>query len=147
MKRDVMQDVESRLRAEAKMMREKDGFSPLLHERIMAKLRAEGLRAVPITPEPGVSWWRYAGPVAAAAGVALAAWLILRPAAVEPAPRPVAGGSEHIMVNMPQIAVTQRPLDATTSALEERKYAYLDRDARKLLVFVADQLPSLPEGK
>jgi hypothetical protein len=34
----------------------------------------------------------------------------------------------------------------TSDALEERKYAYLDRDAERLLVFVADQVPDFSAG-
>jgi hypothetical protein len=31
--------------------------------------------------------------------------------------------------------------------LERGKYAYLDRDANRLLTFVADQIPSFPQPK
>ena len=146
MKRNLVQDVDTHLRHEARLLRQKDGFSPLLHQRIMTKLRQEGLAATPVTPELGLSWWRIAMPLAVAAALALAAWIVLRPTPAEPAPNPIAN-DPHGTLNLPQITVSPQRLDATTSALEERKYAYLDRDAKKLLAFVADQLPSLPETK
>ena len=46
------------------------------------------------------------------------------------------------MPKTPQVVAL--PVDTTTAALNQRKYAYLDRDAEKLVSFVTNKFPSFP---
>ena len=43
MKREALEALEEKLRDEARHIRGENGFSPILHERIMAALRQRGL--------------------------------------------------------------------------------------------------------
>jgi hypothetical protein len=146
MKAIRLEDVEARLRAEARTIRARDGFSRLLHERCMAALRREGLRGAQAAPARRFGWRRLAVGVGVAAAVAIGAWLMVRTPATPEAPEtPMANsGAPGIPENLgtgidPQVTLS------TAGALDERKYAYLDRDAMRLLVFVADQLPEFPQ--
>ena len=140
MKRLASDLLDRRLRAEAKSLREMDGFSPLLHERIMASLRREGLASTPARPERTWTAWRFtAWAAAVAAALVVMAWIVFRSASNEPLPpRP------PIVKNPAPTPKTVTPVDYAANALDQRKYAYLDRDANRLLTFVAKQLPTFP---
>jgi hypothetical protein len=151
MTRKDQQRVDSRLREEARHARDDMTFSPLLHQRLMTALHDHGLAAeeLPLRRYPWL--WRVSLPLAIAAVVALATWLLLQPAAEKSAPRKVENPSPQTPVQsilaIPEIPGGSAPQDltqATTNALDRGKFAYLDRDAEKLLTFVARQLPSLP---
>jgi hypothetical protein len=152
MKMPASDPVEERLRAEADSLRQVNGFSPLLHQRIMTALRQQGLSGMPVQPEKP-RLWRYVGPIAVAAAVGLAAWITFQPATTDPGSKlvnnPPAKTPELITPRSPVVPPVPQVTFAasmapSTSALEKRKYAYLDRDARKLFSFVANQLPSVP---
>jgi hypothetical protein len=136
------QDVEARLCAEARDIRARAGFSRLLHERCMAALRREGLQGAQTLPMRR----RAIGRVAAAAGVAAAAavgiWLVVRAPEMPEAPAPTVAGD--ILPAIPRDASPAVDAQAASGMFEERKYAYLDRDAKKLLAFVANQFPEFP---
>ena len=142
MKEIRAQDVEARLLAEARGIRARDGFSRLLHERCMAALRREGLKRAEAMPPQRWTVWRVAAAAGMAAVVALGVWLVVRAPEmpVAPAPSIVGDGVPAIPGNISPGIDAQ----ATAGALDERKYAYLDRDAKRLLVFVADQFPEFP---
>ena len=134
-------------------------FSPLLHERIMTALRASTCAdpsQLPIdkstieSPNRRINW-RIVIPLAAAAALALATWHSLRPA-----PTPEDGPPQPIAVqNLPSLPTVPtdlldpvRQLTPSADTLDQAKFAYLDRDARRLALFVADQLPTFtPEEK
>jgi hypothetical protein len=142
MKEIRLQDVEARLRAEARGVRARDGFSRLLHERCMAALRREGLKGAEALPTRRWAVGRVAAAAGVAAAVALGIWLVARAPEmpVTPTPTIANGGVPAIPGNIGPGIDTQ----ATAGAFDERKYAYLDRDAKRLLVFVADQFPKFP---
>jgi hypothetical protein len=141
-----LEDVDVQLRKERRVLRAQDDFSRLLHERCMAALRREGLTGAGAVPGEPFQWWRAAAGIGVAAALALGAWLIMRaPETPEtPGPRIVT----PVEPKVPAIEEWQSSpiaLPATT-VLDERKYAYLDRDAKRLLLFVADQFPEFPSG-
>jgi hypothetical protein len=148
MKRIAKDAVERRLADEARSIRAMDGFSTALHEHIMESLRRQGLSGAEAPPSRNPWYWRAAVPLGLAAAVALGAWLILRtPDMRDQPPQAV------VETNVPPLPAHMLPgIDTkvtapTTSALDAGKYAYLDRDAHKLFIFVADQLPDFSEQK
>jgi hypothetical protein len=147
MKEIRLEDVEMRLRAEARGIRARDGFSRLLHERCMAALRREGLRGAEAMLARHWSVGRVAAAAGVAAAVAVGMWLVVRTPE-----RPETPGQQIAIPAKSQVpenivsGIDRNMTESTTGALAERKYAYLDRDARKLFVFVADQFPEfLPD--
>jgi hypothetical protein len=143
MKRVVLKELDAALRQEAKAIRGHNGFSRLVHERCMEALRQKGLPAAGDERADPYRLWRIAVPVGVAAAVAVAAWMSLQGPPTEPAaPQKIAG--EHPTAPVLPVPIgpqIQGPAQATNDSLEERKYAYLDRDAQHLLTFLADQLP------
>jgi hypothetical protein len=145
MKNIRLVDVDVRLREEGRTIRARDDFSRLLHERCMATLRREGLTGTGAVPGRRYVGWRAAVGIGVAAAVALGAWMMMRVPVTPESPEPLivtpvkpeAPGNEDWQAGSP-IA-----LPAAT-VLDERKYAYLDRDAKRLLIFVADQFPEFP---
>jgi hypothetical protein len=142
MKRAVRMRLEETLRSESR--RALPAFSPALHQRVMGALRTQGLpHEAPRTTTRPRSLWRIGIPLALAAGLALAAWIILRPA-------PPAAPKDTLVIapTPPSIKLPDlQPAASPDDILASRKYAYLDRDAKKLWTFVADQLPDLPEPR
>lgn len=123
-------------------------FSPLLHERIMqrvrsaARLPAEPRRTLPMPWLLGL---------AAAAAVALAIGLpaLLRPSKPPTQPPPVAATPVNPLPSPAAIVETQvAPIyQQLAVAMDERKLAYLDRDARELTDFVKGRLSLAMVGK
>jgi hypothetical protein len=126
-------------------------FSKELHGRVMEALRERGLESADL--EGGgarASRWqlvlRRVAPLAAAAAVIVVAWLVLKPPA-EPT-----GGGPRETVEMPTVMPRDfmQPVQVampTAEAWEEGKYGYLDKDARRFAVFLASQIPSVPEAQ
>ena len=124
-------------------------FSLPLYQRVMEALRVQGLPQASPRPVASRSWGSMALkiglPLAAAAAVAVVAWIVLYPSApkedhtVRRDPPKQPAPLELPQVNAPDLAQTR--------ALDDAKFAYLDRDARKLWMFVASQIPELPEEK
>jgi hypothetical protein len=77
--------------------------------------------------------------------VAVGTWLMVRTpeTPVEPGPPIATARGTEIPGDLVPVIQPRVP-DSTTGMLVERKYAYLDRDARRLLIFVADQFPEFP---
>ena len=148
MKRTLKDAVERRLTEEARSISDLDGFSTALHERIMESLRRRGLGDTEAAPSRNPWYWRAAVPLGLAAAVALGVWLNLRTPDQRDQPQ-----TAIVETNIPTLPAHILPgLDPkvatpTTNALEAGKYAYLDRDAHKLIIFVADQLPDFSEQK
>jgi len=125
-------------------------FSLPLHHRVMEALRVRGLPQAAPRQVMGLSWssmvWRIGLPLAAAAAVVIVAWIVLHP--VPPAPT---GGRIVNKIERPPSPLEMPKIEtsplAGTNAIEDAKFAYLDRDARKLWMFVASQIPELPEEK
>jgi hypothetical protein len=121
-------------------------FSPLLHERTMAHLRAHAGPALDLAGPPRPVALRWAVRAAAAAAIAAVAWIALKPHAASPVdPRP--GPIVQVPSITPDAVVHQVSRTVglpTAAAWEEAKYGYLDKDVRRLALFVADQIPRLP---
>ncbi|MFI5381695.1 MAG: hypothetical protein ACHRHE_20555 [Tepidisphaerales bacterium] len=130
-------ELAKRLREEAAA--DSPAFSPLLHERIMqrvrsaARLPAERRRSLPLP-------WVFGLAAAAAFALAIGLPTWLRPSKpsvrtprlvkVDPLPSPA---------NIVDTRVTPM-YEQLASAMDERKLAYLDRDARELTDFVKGRL-------
>src|SRR5881392_1466653 len=75
-------EVERRLKDEARILRIRPQYSPLLHQRILASLQEGGLSVDSPPPRrrmmPAV--WRIGIPTGIAAAIAVAAWIALHPA-------------------------------------------------------------------
>jgi hypothetical protein len=118
-------------------------FSPLLHERIMSTLHTA---TIP-THQPATPHYFRRSLIAVAATLLLAAtaYLALRQQPSQtPPPNP-------IVIEQPPTIEPTEPLDllarATAPAAEtlhEARFAYIDHDAKRLMVFLADQLPTNP---
>jgi hypothetical protein len=126
-----MNDRLNELRNEAKRLTEP--FSPALHARVMAGVRAE---AAPVRSRPPA--WRYAVAAAAMIMIALGAWLLTRPAIAPPTP----GSKLVFSVDNPLRGVVQPVGGQATDG--NPALAYLDHDAAKLGRYVARQLDQLP---
>jgi len=120
-------------------------FSAELHAHVMEKLRAEGLEL--LEGEQRTSRWRWfvrrAVPLALAAGLGVVAWITLRPQ------QPLAPDTHppvvyHQILPDDLVAPLQENVAPATEAWDRGKYGYLDQDARRLMVFVASQLPGVP---
>jgi hypothetical protein len=152
MNRNAPKAVDHQLENEARNIRRQNGFSPLLHERCMDALRRHGLPADTASlPHRPTTLWRFALPLGIAAAAAFATWLFLhtpttpstpQPEIVQTAPLP----SLPENLTHPLTPALDPDLAASTSdSLEQRKYAYLDRDAQRLFTFVANQFPDFPQ--
>ena len=138
-------DVDLRLREEGRALGARDDFSPLVHERCMATLRREGLSGAGALPGRHNVGWRAVVGIGVAAAVALGAWLMMRVPVTPESPEPqiVMPVKADVPGNGDWQVGSPIALPAAT-VLDERKYAYLDRDAKRLLIFVADQFPEFP---
>jgi hypothetical protein len=136
-------DLARRLREEAAA--ESPCFSPLLHERIMQRVRSA--TRLPAEQRRNLRMPWVLG-LAAAAAIALAVGLpaLLRPpkliqppkvTKIDPLPSPAN------IVDTRVAPVYQR----LASAMDERKLAYLDRDAQELTDFVRGRLALVMVGK
>jgi hypothetical protein len=126
-----MSDRMKELRDEAKALNEP--FSPALHARMMAAVRAE---ASPVVEQR--TGWRYGLAVAAVVAIAAGAWVLMRPAVVEP-PKPIA---RDFTLDNPLRGVLP-PLGEQVAS--SSAYAYLDQDAAALGRYVMRQLNAMPE--
>ena len=128
-----MSDRMNDLRDEAKRLGE--DFSPALHARVMAKVRAEAAPSHVRESRP----WRYVLAAAAMIAIAAGAWVMTRPAIEPPTPKKELAKDFSISNPMPQVASVQFSGDAGNPA-----YAYLDHDAKAFGRFMAKQLDVLP---
>ncbi len=149
MNRAEKHQLETLLRQHAK--EDVPAFSAELHQRVMGALRAQGLPQPAAREAAGRSWgsvvWKIGVPLAAAAAIAVVAWIALQPAPspVSKDPHPVV---EQQRIPSPlEIPEVKAPALTRTNAIKDARYAYLDRDARKLWMFVASQIPELPAEK
>ena len=128
-----MSDRMNDLRDEAKRLGE--DFSPALHARVMAKVRAEAAPSPVRESHP----WRYVLAAAAMIAIAAGAWVITRPAIDPPTPPKQFVRDFTIGNPMPQVVTVQFSNDAGNPA-----YAYLDHDAKAFGRFMVRQLDQLP---
>ena len=143
MTRTEMEKLEAMLREQGRD--ETPAFSLPLHQRVLEALRVQGLPQPAARPVASRSWGsmvlKIGVPLAAAAAVAVVSWIVLHPA--PSASKPVIV-DRRVPLELPQV---NAPNLAQTKVLDDAKFAYLDRDARKLWMFVASQIPELPEEK
>jgi hypothetical protein len=124
------------------------GFSRLLHERVMRGLAECGME---VSPERRRGNWRLKVlvPVGLAAGMAIAAgmWVEMHPGAGTSHPAVVVNkGGPLEMPNIPEVEEAIAPAGAEDGeTLEQARYASLNKDAEKLVSFVADQVPSFTQ--
>ena len=144
MNREKRETLERMLRADGR--RDTPAFSIPLHQRSLEALRQAGLpqRAARPASRSGVGslFLKVGLPLAAAAAIAVVAWIALNQPPVTPAPR------ERTPVAMPPLPNLQNPVTRSPEAdVNDARFAYLDRDAMKFWTFLANQLPELPEPK
>jgi hypothetical protein len=133
----------ARLREEA--MAAGPAFSPELHGRIVGTLRARGMAERAGAGDAPAGWpgLRIGVSLAAAAAVALVAWMGIHST-------PSGGRVEGPRPGIPDLVPHElvAPMrDAFAPSGWEGKYGYLDKDARRLATFVADQIPSFPVAR
>jgi hypothetical protein len=135
------------LRADARQT--EPAFSPELHQRIMSHLQMAGATHASDRDRPLRLFSRWIPSLAMAAMMAIAAWIVFKPA-----DKPPGTGTPDVlpMVVVPSIAPSRliEPVREvaipTADAWEQSKYGYLDKDAERLALFVVDQIPSLPDN-
>src|SRR5688572_27497576 len=126
-----MNDRLNELRDEADRLTEP--FSPALHARVMAGVRAE---AKPAKARP--SGWQYAVAAAAMIMIVVGSWLLTRPAIAPP----TRGSTLVFSVANPLSGVVQ---PGNTHGIDGNPaLAYLDHDAAELGRFVIRQLDQIP---
>src|SRR4051812_27655149 len=109
MTRKDLNMLDQRLREAAQPERTRENFSPLLHERLMAALRREGLATQTLHPE-GRRWpWRVAISVGVAAAVGAHVWL-LQPSPEKPT-QPIATNAPPIKSPLPAPPSLSMPQD------------------------------------
>jgi hypothetical protein len=129
-----MTDRTNELRNEARRLT--PAFSPALHARVMAAVRAQ---AAPVGRSPHQPW-RYTLAAAALVAIAAGAWVLTRPAVVPPPKQPIARDF-RIASPLPPVELTLAT-DAGNPA-----YAYLDHDMKAFGRYVARQLDVVPNSR
>jgi hypothetical protein len=114
-------------------------FSPSLHRRIMQRIGAESSERVPAT---GLPFRRYSY-AAAAAVILIAGVIALLTYSVQTKPKTVA--------RLPAMPTIQNPVatlsGSVSTSLTDARFAYLDRDARNVMHYMADQVDVLPASR
>jgi len=120
-------------------------FSRLLHERVMKALGECGMEATP-ERRRGNWVWKVSVPVGLAAALAIAAgtWSVLHNAKGPEKQQSVADNGLLVIPDDVDDVIGQPTGTAADEdeSLDQAQYASLNRDARKLVSFVADQVPS-----
>ena len=142
MNRQQLQALENKLRNDARQ--DMPAFSLPLHQRVMDSLRESGLpREIAVEKPRHARAWRIGFPLGIAAAVAVVAWMaVSRNGTIAPPPlRSIANSQPSKVRETPNEKVLP-----TADDISQAKYAYLDRDAQRFFMFVADQLPTLPDA-
>ena len=130
--------VAAALRAEADALT--PAFSPELHNRVMARLETQKPEAATLAAGDRFRpQWRWPA-VGVAAAIALAAGVW----AVKMSTKSPVQSPEIVKVppkEVPSLPPVKPLLDVAQKKMDEGKYAYLDRDARRFAGFVLSQLP------
>ncbi|HVT79738.1 MAG TPA: hypothetical protein VHM90_03700, partial [Phycisphaerae bacterium] len=126
MKRFSTADVNRRLQDEARALRLRPQYSPLVHQRMMAALQQRGLPAESSYKGPeSLRLWKIGIPLGIAAALAAAAWISLQPREhAQPAPKI----ADNPPPPQPTTIARQSPPDSTdiaTATLDRGKFAYL----------------------
>jgi hypothetical protein len=114
-------------------------FSDMLHIRLMAAVCRENLRAAPAPS----SIWRFAIPTIATAIIAIASaiWFSKRSTPIPP-PTDLA-----VLPTIPSLEqVVRETADPMRQKLKDARFAYLDRDGKRLARFLWRSVPGTPAG-
>ena len=118
--------------------------SEALHARVMADVRRERAVASSMAEAPtAVRWWWTLGAAAATAvAVAVVLW---QTTATPPGPTPVRPVQIAELPPVPSLeTVVVETVGPVRDKLHEARYAYLDRDAKRLARFLIRAVPGVP---
>ena len=132
-----------RLREAAAAM--KPATSEELHARVMADVRRE--RAIASSAAPGERaavtwWWAFGSAAALVAAVSVTVWLTTSP------PPAVTHGEPVAVAALPPLPAIETVVIETVEPMREKiheaRFAYLDRDAKRLARFLIHAVPGVP---
>ena len=117
-----------------------------LHARVMADVRRErATSSTSSTSGRASGWWWTIGAVAAAVAVILTVWVTT---SREPNPPPVVKRNVPSLPSMPSMEnVVVKRVDPVRTKLHEARFAYLDRDTKRLVKFLVRAVPVPSEAK
>ena len=115
-----------------------------LHARVMANVRRD--RAMASSAAAGgraaTWWWMFGSAAALVAALSLALWLTTSP---PPTVTPVQPVAVAALPAVPSIeAVVIETVEPMREKLHEARFAYLDRDAKRLARFLIHAVPGVP---
>jgi hypothetical protein len=120
--------------------------SEALHARVMGDVRRERAVASSASEAPTLVrwWWMLGGAAATAATVGVALWRTTAP----PAPGPTSPVRPVQVAELPAVpsfeSVVVETVGPVRDKLHEARYAYLDRDAKRLARFLIRAVPGVP---
>ena len=115
-----------------------------LHARVMAHVRRE--RAMASSAAEGgraaTWWWMFGSAAALVAAVSVTVWVTTSPPPATTPPQPVAVAA---LPPVPSIdAVLIETVEPMREKIHEARFAYLDRDAKRLARFLIHAVPGVP---
>ena len=119
--------------------------SEALHARVMADVRRERAVASSASEAPTLVrwWWMLGGAAATAVAVAIVLWRTTAPAPGPTSPvRPVQVAELPAVPSFEWVVV--ETVGPVRDKLHEARYAYLDRDAKRLARFLIRAVPGVP---
>jgi hypothetical protein len=129
------------------------GGSEEVHARVMGAVRRERAREGDLNPPAWVAgrgwtwWWGVVGAGVASVGVVVGVWVLNGRERV--ATRSVGPATAAVAVELPavpsvaEIVAAARPV---REKLKDARFAYLDRDGKRLAKFLLRSVPGVPEG-
>ena len=120
--------------------------SEQLHARVMASVRRErATSSAALTGGRASGWWWTIGALAAVVAVIMTGWLTT---SREPNPPPVVKRDVPSLPAVPSIEnVVVKRVDPVRTKLHEARFAYLDRDTKRLAKFLVRAVPMPSEAK
>jgi hypothetical protein len=116
---------------------ENTAFSSVLHDRVMAGVRRERVMQAPLH---GWRIWCSLGAVAAAVAVVIGLWVTRQQPQITPLPVQV--------IELPEIRspgrMVSEAIRPARQKLNDARFAYLDRDGKRLAHFLWHSMPGVP---